>query len=316
MTNKEVYQVFIDFFGEDYVDLQEDKTIIVYFPKVRVTNEYDRYIDIYKLFVRIKLTEGKISNVFELKRAEYTEEQYLSGYCHSHVSFLNGLYDCANWKTPCLGTGPIKNTIASLILEGTEELWQLFCIELKKYIATESIKGVPYMKLESVSNVNMDTYPSLKFVNYLNVPIPFPIDRFLDYIIKQRPFNFNYNNFYGIALSEKNIVITLSNLFIKWYNEGNFNMSITELYNRDILTNCIIKNEKIYIKNKVNIDNIEPLKIITFKNKDIFLNIIKNEKSNKNITILLNHNILDVLVTTLINYINYGTTINKEQRFF
>lgn len=315
MTNLEVYQIFVDFFGENYIDIQ-DNDIIVYFPKIRVTNENNRYTDIYKLFVKIKLVDGKLFNSFELKRAEYTEEQYISHYCHSHVPTINNFQDFANWKIPCLGSGPIRSTIASLIHEGTKELWQLFCIELKKYVITESLQGGPYIRLETISSSNnLTRYPPLRYTFTLDC-CQFPIDKFLKYIIEQRPFNFNYSNFYNIALSEKNIIILLSNLFIKWYNEGNLDISVKDLYIKNILKKCIISNETIYIKEITNIEYVNPLKIITFKGKDIFLNIIKNKEPNKNVVLLLNSNIVSVLVTSLIDYINYGTTVSKEQRFF
>ncbi len=315
MTNLEVYQIFVDFFGEDYIDMQSNN-IIIYFPKVRVTNEYDKYTDIYKLFVKIKLVDGKLFNGFELKRAEYTEEQFLSKYCHSHVPSIQNFQDCANWKSPCLGNGPIRSTIASLIIEGTKELWQLFCIELKKYVATESLQGGPYIRLETISsNNNIHKYATLRYNFTIYRAMPFQFDKFLDYIIKQRPFEFNYNGFYNIALAEKDLIIILSNLFIKWYNEGNFKIPISDLYTNNILKRYIIKDNNIYEKESDNIESLNPLKIITFKGKDIFLNVIKNKKPNKNLVSLLSPEIVSILVTSLINYINYGTTINKEQRF-
>ena len=55
-----VYDIFKDFFGEENVDLQ-DNYIIIHFPKVTVTNEHDRSIDITHLWVRVPVdTNGTI----------------------------------------------------------------------------------------------------------------------------------------------------------------------------------------------------------------------------------------------------------------
>lgn len=314
MTNQEVYQIFVDFFGEDKIDFWNDNTIIVFFPKVRVTNENDKYTDIYELFVRVCLDQGKLYNSFALKRSKYTEEQYASGYCHSHVPKV--LDDYSVWKSPCLGTGPIRSTTASLVTEGTEELWQLFCVELNKYVATESLTGGPYIRLETIGADEEVSRDNIAYQIRIDDSI-FPYEKFLMYIFKNKPFTFNYCDYYNIALSEKDIIVTLSNLFIKWYNEGNWNISVDTLLNSRVLIKSKIKDNKIYEPLGTNIinDSIEQ-DIITFKNKVYHLTIIKTKKvETDNSVLLLNNIIINTLVTNILNYINYGTTINKRQRF-
>ena len=80
MEIKQVYDIFNDFFGEERVDLQ-DTNIIVHFPKVTVTNEYNRSVDITHLWVKVPLnSNGTIANIFCMVRSEYTYQQFVSGY--------------------------------------------------------------------------------------------------------------------------------------------------------------------------------------------------------------------------------------------
>ena len=148
----DVHQVFKDFFGEEYVDLQNvpddgqllplgvslDKlsetnisdehiadfksrfedhkfAIMVWWPKVTVTNENDRSVEIDDLYAKIEiLMDGTIpyeNTGFKLNRSTFSKAQYISGYLHSHVHQFTNI---PSFSDPCLGTGPIKETIHSL----------------------------------------------------------------------------------------------------------------------------------------------------------------------------------------------------------
>ena len=121
----DVYEVFKNFFGEEYVDLQSEVNliehipspeedgehydipqelfdnlqnlyqgaywdIIVYWPRVTITNEHNRSIDIYDLYAKITIQkDGTIPfeyRGFTLNRSRYTKEQFNhkngSGYMH------------------------------------------------------------------------------------------------------------------------------------------------------------------------------------------------------------------------------------------
>ena len=68
---------------------------------------------------------------------------------HVHGIPFNRFTD---FKSPCLGSGPIKSTVATLALGYDEAIRQLFCLELDKYVRVESIAGIPYRYLEKIGN--------------------------------------------------------------------------------------------------------------------------------------------------------------------
>ena len=118
--------------------------ILVHFPHVRITNEHDRYVDINHLWAKIKITsEGTMNGNFTLNRSEYQAIHFMSNYMHSHVSSIPR-DDLTRFMSPCTGDGPINSTISSLYREFDSDLWQLFCLELSKYVTVESISGRPW----------------------------------------------------------------------------------------------------------------------------------------------------------------------------
>lgn len=316
-----ILEIFNDFYSEENVDFQDNK-LIIHFPKLTVTNEYNKSIDITHLYVKLDFdTEYLLLGSFEIIRSEYTQGQYNSGYCHSHVTMLCG--DPTHWKTPCLGTGPIRNTIAKLNVEFSEEMWKLFCFELKKYLETESIAGVPYIKLESVSSNSRTAYLSLHLHdnNYENTISSFTslscgqlIFDFVNYVIDKRPFKFNYCQGYHIAHSDDEIIIILSNLFIEFYNNSYYykhTHSVYDLYNKNIImdvkkgTDCYFKIININISSLQQTDTT----VLNFKGNPIKLNIIKDSaKRDPNISIFINPKIATFVVKALLTLINteYG----------
>ena len=57
--------------------------ILVHFPHVRVTNEYDRFVDINHLWAKVKVMyNGTLNGRFTLNRSEYTLLHIRSNYMH------------------------------------------------------------------------------------------------------------------------------------------------------------------------------------------------------------------------------------------
>lgn len=167
-----VKEIFEDFFGEERIDLKDlvseppynenlittRPCILVHFPEVRVTNENNRCIDLKDLFAEVTIGyDGTLFGTFKLNKATYDIAQWKSCYIHSHV---NSLYynRVAEFKDPCLGNGPIKSTILRLHSAYNEDDWKLFCLELQKYVQTESLAGGPYIKLENVGKISETKY--------------------------------------------------------------------------------------------------------------------------------------------------------------
>ena len=224
--------------------------ILVYFPEVRVTNENDKYIDITDLFVRFYVSpSGLLYSSFQMTRSSCTTTQYNSRYFHSH---LHGIPE--DFESPCLGTGPIRNTICNLQKEFDADIWNLFCLELSKYVETESIAGTPYNYLERVNGYRTqisitddfcDTYFSLNTRNEVNRHIKEMLLNFFKKILNEGHLKFIYsNNKYTLGMSFVDAIVLISNEFLDFidsYDTSYFN--INNLYSLNILRYCIINKD-------------------------------------------------------------------------
>ena len=207
----------------------------------------------------------------------------------------------------------------TLMLHTSEELWGLFCLELSKYVEVESISGVPYIRLESIGSDGgrykalIDIYHTCSLnVNYTIV------DPFIKYVISKHPFVFNYNNeSYGIGASTLNIVLTLSKLFVEYYNSlENKPCSINDLIRNNVIKKSIISDGSIaYIKDiPLNIQQGD--KVLTFKGKDITLKITNNE-SIDNYFYTLGRDYVIYIVDTLLKIANsYNGEINTIKKVY
>lgn len=339
---QKVVDIFVDYYGEDRVDLQGN-TIMVYFPRVTVTNENDRSVEITELYVKVVVdSDGRLRGTFTLNRSEYTAEQYYSGYMHSHVSGIPK-YNHSAFQSSCLGNGPIRDTCSSLNTTFDEYIWNLFVLELDKYVHTESISGVPYKYLERIGSPNSGSHYFVgRVVTIPNIVVENPITdaimdlllrRFLPYVIEKRPFRFNFIGQYSIADSPYNIVIRLSNLFIEWFNTSlsseEQGVLKPELIGTNTLIVCKVSNGVIIRKelNRIGIPNFNGYRRLigiplwTFKDREVTLNIT-NISENENITtlpedenssILLHPDVVIYFVQKLLRVINYK--YGKTERF-
>lgn len=315
-----VHNIFNDFFGEENVDLQENN-IIVHFPKVTISNEFDRSIDITHLWAKISLSdEGTIVGTFKLIRSELTEEQFFSGYSHSHIPIIT-LQNYDRWADPCLGSGPINGTITSLIPEFSEEGWRLFCLELSKYVTVESITGGPYKRFESIGVKNLTEEIKFPFLHYDNLilsnRITQVINSFIPYILYKKPFGFNFSNeSYGIAMSDKDIFITLSNLFIEYYNSLPKKLQIpsSELYSSGIINKGKVIDGKLYYvgcnpSNRISSGEAIGKVLFHFKGEPVTFNIVgPSPVEDSNLSIFLARNVVIVIIDRILRTINnkYG----------
>lgn len=230
----EVYNVFKDFFGEENTDLnitnREDTNtdntefcnIIVHFPKVTISNENNESLDVEDLWVQVPLTkEGKLFNLFTMTGTTFTIAQLEHNYCHSHIQGIPYKYE---WKTPCLGTGPIKRTQYELLINNNLDKWELFCFELSLYVKTESLRGVPYRYLSNVNKKEHLTpilFSNLRTNIINNIPSNDKsiLNSFIRYYIKKEDTPFSYNgSIFWFNKSISDCYIDISNSYIEWCN--------------------------------------------------------------------------------------------------
>lgn len=294
--------------------------ILVHFPSVRITNEYDKYVDINHLYAKININyNGSGNGCFGLNRAEYSVLHISSDYMHSHVNRIP-IYNFTVFQTPCTGRGPINSTLTSLAREYSEDLWRLFCLELDKYVQVESIEGVPYHRLENLGTSLMTVYDNAyKVTNDLlptgGIFTPAKAKEFTKYFINSKKLKFNYkHNSYSIGMPFNEFIVLISNEFINWYN-AEFNRKVythtlENLLRSNVLNKGIISDNKVYFKNSsINIasyTNYVGKKICTFKGKDIRVVITDIEVfDERNMSYLLNPKIALYLLTRILNVVNY-----------
>lgn len=315
--------------------------ILVHFPSVRITNEYDKYVDIKHLYAKINIYyNGSGDGIFGLNRAEYSYLHISSNYMHSHVGSIP-THNFTVFQTPCTGRGPINSTLSNLAREYSEDLWRLFCLELDKYVQVESIEGVPYHRLEQLGTSRMTVHDNVYEVinSFLPTNGAFTLDKakeFTKYFINTKKLKFNYkHNSYSIGMPFNEFIVLISNEFIKWYN-AKFNRrectnTLESLLRSGLLNKGIISGNKVYFKNSsidtVSYANYVGKRICTFKGKDVRVVITDIEMlDDRNMSYLLNPKIALYLLARILNVINYrygkseqrdseGNTISEKIRY-
>lgn len=300
--------------------------ILVHFPHVRVTNEHDRFVDINHLWAKVKVSyNGTLNGGFTLNRSEYTLLHIRSRYMHSHISSIP-TGDFTQFQNPCTGRGPINGTISALNRDYDEDMWNMFCLELSKYVTVESIAGVPYSYLEKLGTNDMEVGVD-RFITYLSpnyyesVITPDKFREFVRYFISSKKLKFNYvNGSYSIGMSLIEFIVLISNEFIKWYNDQFNKEELTakfaDLKIYDILRECIIDNGKIYYdRGRNNVNNYAQYigkKVCVFKGREITVDITDiAEVRNENKSIILNTQTALYILNIILKVLNYRYGRNK-----
>lgn len=315
--------------------------ILVHFPHVRITNEYDRFVDINHLYAKVRiLINGTMNGYFALNRAEYSYLHISNRYMHSHVNDIP-YRDFTQFQTPCTGTGPINDTMSNLNREFDSDIWELFCLELSKYVEVESIAGTPYHRLESLGISNNDTISS-RFGVINNLPYYSSLNHdmlreFTSYFIKQSKLKFDYRDgSYSLGMSFTEYILTISNEFIDWYNDqfnkGVYNFSLHRLTESNVLRSCIISGGRIYEDDSSsNVDKYRGYigkKVCTFKGQDVLVSINDiNEVEEDNKSFILDTRAALYVLSKILQVINYkygkpeqtdseGNRVGEKVRYF
>lgn len=317
-------------FTDSFILRHNTAYLYIRFPKVTVTNEDDKSVDIDELYVLVPINgNGTLAREFSMVRSSYPIIQWLSGYSHSHLPSIS-TSRVPHFAYPCLGNGPLGPTIDNLKCEFNIDMWGLFAFELEKYVTQESLLGGPYIKLESIGRSSEATEIKL----YYRYALGFSRDNidfndFLKSYCSHTNLNVSYKDGqYDLGITDVNFVISLSDYFIKWYNnkvaEGVYYTTLINLINDNILNKVIIDGNKVYSDAIIqNIDNIQSLegthltrssdsdKDFIFKGKPVKLHIDGNLNiKSKNYTLLLNTDICSYMLTKILEVINnkYGAS--------
>lgn len=295
--------------------------ILVHFPHVRITNEFDRFVDIHHLYAKVAfLYDGTLQYRFSLNRAEYPYSHFYSNYMHSHIANIPK-DDFTDFQYPCVGRGPIASTISTLNKEFDSDMWKLFCLELSKFVETESISGVPYHELEKIGisneSVSFKSFTLVNSITYSSDAMSL-IKDFTSYFIKHSKLKFNYaNNSYSIGMSFTEYIIMISNEFIKWCNEECSAVRLglnpfETVKNMGLLRTGNVLNDAIYYSNDITSNIIERYMsyndkhMCFFKGRDIRIKILGPSKiDTAEKSIFLRENVALYILSKILRIINY-----------
>ena len=317
-------------FIDNFILRNNPAYLYIRFPKVTVTNEDDKSVDIDELYVLVPINgNGTLKRNFSMVRSSYPIMQWLSGYSHSHLPSIS-INRTPHFAYPCLGNGPIGPTQDNLEDEFNIDMWGLFAFELEKYVTQESLLGGPYIKLESIGRSREATEIKLYYRDVLEFSCGnIDFEDFLKSYCSHTDLNVSYKEGqYSLGITDVNFVISLSDYFIKWYNnkvaEGVYYNTLISLIDNDILNKVIIDGNKVYSNAIIqNIESTQSLegshltmstdsdKDFIFKGKPVILHIDGNLNiKSKNYTLLLNTDICSYMLTKILKIINnkYGTS--------
>lgn len=319
----DVYEVFKNFFGEQYVDIQKDVMysyyiIYVWWPHVTVTNEFNRSVSIQDLYAEIKVDlEGLIPYEFPgflLNRATYSKEQFLSDYMHSHIRGIPK-NNFSQFESPCLGRGPIRSTINTLKIDYDIAEWMLFCQELSMYVTVESIEGGPWRRMENIGSYTIaNGYTDYDFSKDFLYPLFFTTlmrKEFIKYYLTNGHLSLSFRNgqfICGMPFYE--YIIDLSNAFISYCNKTfHTKNDIQKLRNSSILQSLLISNGKFYVINNnrqdQDLNQYRNKLVLTFKDKKIFTTITESSNNELFPATIINSNVAMNILKNILKVINF-----------
>lgn len=338
----EVYGLIYDLSEEALEEVEEHYAnskynIFVWWDKVTVTNENDKSITIQDLYAKVPITmNGTIpfeSIGFRLNRATYPEIQFRSDYMHSHIQNIPKSA-FSTFMQPCLGRGPIIQTIMTLKNDYDEAMWMLFCEELSRYVTVESLEGVPWKKLESVgARVSDTTYyahmiwkrPDILCSNSCHVTILREhLKDFIKYYLENGHLSISYQyGYYTMGTPYFDYIIDISNAFINFYNSylNTFFPDPHTLFERGLIKERIIDNGKFYASAYNSdfysgiLDIYQDKYVLTFKGKRICTKILpqeKNEDDDVHTSIILDNEFAVYILSKILHVINYRYGKQKD----
>lgn len=325
---KESYNIRINHVYSSPEHSKHCPSIIIHFPKVTVTNEYDKSVDITHFYVKVVLLpEGKIVGRFTCSRSEYPMSHLISDYMHSHCSHIP-INESEPWVNACTGDNdtPINRTISTLLTRYDPLIWRMFCCELDSFTQVESIQGTPYRRLEEigVSSLREDDNTLKSDSSYPNEPV---VKDFMDYYIDNNNLNFEFaDNSVVLGMSCIETRFDISDKFIEWFNRPdnpyNKKLTVSYLKNKGIIRSYKVSQSKVFmIGDSYAGHSIETLEeynnteLFRFKNEMVKVHIVSNSGNDTdNDYILLTKHWTDHIITAILNIINvnYGTELSDS----
>lgn len=305
--------------------------VMIWFPHVKVTNENGASTELDNLYARFYVyPDGRLCNYFRLNRTDYTVLHMINDYMHSHIDGIpKG--DFTEFKSPCLGTGPILKTQESLVTEFNIYLWELFSVELAKYVTVESLAGVPYRHIDRLSyNRNEGSATKLDYCKrllsysllHLRELESIDIQAFIISLVQNNVFHFLVSdNTLQVGRPYKELFLDVSDRIINYINNSRFGHPLSWYVENRIITYGMFDNrdrlvvqsppEHEYDRYKCYIGKY----VLTFKGERKYINITDIDKPlrkpDDGIRYYINPMLLDEIIQMVIQTINY--TLDEDR---
>lgn len=307
-----------ELYANDRVGLMANLAIYVHWPSVTVTNERGQSVVVTDLYAKVPLwPDGRLYERFTLSRATYSYEQYSSGYMHSHVNGID--YNPASFMRPCLGTGPLIRTQDTLCSSADSDLWDLFCVELDRYVHVESIAGVPYRHLDQIGTgrmvpISYDGYRGavLQKINE-NQQRKRLFNQFFKYVLVRKKMRFSFSNgMFASAYSDVEWILKLSKVFLKYFammtSLGKTSVTLNKLSQDNLLMDVKLNNGVLYsmsnYRSTTNYSGFQNLHVLYFKGQDIRTHVDDPVDYNANSYYILNPVLALAFLDQCLNYLN------------
>lgn len=294
-----------------YFGYKTSPEITVYLPEVKITNEYRESSVIKDVFVRIVVSvDGCLVGTLSITRSSFSLAEYISGYIHPHVPLFSGT---PHFSNPCLGTGPLTDTIPVLNTEFDEGMWRVFCVQLHEFLQTESVKGGPFLRQTSVGapagDVVYKTINPIISVGGFHTMAPHEgiIVEFVDWLIDNANIEFAYKNgSFRLGMPIDECALLISNLFIQWVNSAHDWKYISNLEHIEPMLMFCAKKDGRFVRYgnswrnalRNNGDVMFP-----FRGKPVHFSI-KNSSTDNIVVKLLSPSVISRILYTLLNVIN------------
>lgn len=137
---------------------------IIHYPEITIRNSEEKEHNIKDLIVHFNISESGFENNEGLKvyspmdikgtRFSTTYEEWFVGYRHSHLpsNKPKRFSDCLYLSDFCLGDGTeIRDILESMYVDFQSEMFEMFLHTINSIVEWESLEGVPYIKISSIS---------------------------------------------------------------------------------------------------------------------------------------------------------------------
>ena len=135
----------------DYITSTPNKTLLIKFNEIKVTNSYDTTHTIKNLYVAIQFFKDednkfRFYNVIYGARESVTYAEYCSSHRHSHIR--GGRHGFGDF---CVGSGTeMSDLLMDLSIEFNIIKFEAFLYQLQDYLAWESLEGVPFSRISNI----------------------------------------------------------------------------------------------------------------------------------------------------------------------